>query len=232
MALFTALWYFSVPGDPGVRLCGFHWLTGRPCPLCGLTRALFALAKGHWTEAVHFNALSPLAFAMLFALFWSGQYARVAVEGRHGRVCGLWSVSHSNLRGAMLKLNVANSFAVLSLWLPAVAAQQTAVSDVSSQLRGIAAAGKLPELRWPDFSDYREHVRNFYEPAGYTPAWIRDGRPTPQALAIIEILKQADSVVWTPKTMTPPAGRTGWPACKSPRQPATAQSSMRRSRFA
>jgi hypothetical protein len=73
MALFTALWCFSVPADPAVRLCAFHWLTGRSCPLCGLTRALFALAKGHWGEAVHFNALSPLAFAMLFALFWIGR---------------------------------------------------------------------------------------------------------------------------------------------------------------
>lgn len=73
MALFTALWYFSVPGDPHERLCGFYWLTGRPCPLCGLTRALFALAKGHWMEAVHFNGLAPLGFAMLFALFWNGR---------------------------------------------------------------------------------------------------------------------------------------------------------------
>lgn len=89
-ALFAVLWYVSVPADPAVRLCGFHWLTGRPCPLCGLTRALFALAKGHWTEAVHFNALSPLAFAMLFALFrngsprawlWKGGVAAFAVYG-------------------------------------------------------------------------------------------------------------------------------------------------------
>jgi hypothetical protein len=71
--LFTALWYFSVPGNPDVRVCGFYWLTGRPCPLCGLTRALFALAKGHWAEAVHFNALAPLGCAMLFALFWNGR---------------------------------------------------------------------------------------------------------------------------------------------------------------
>jgi murein L,D-transpeptidase YcbB/YkuD len=99
----------------------------------------------------------------------------------------------------MLKLNVASSFAVLSLWLPAAAAQQTGGSDISSQLRGIAEAGKLPELRWPDFSDYREHVRNFYGPLSDTPAWIRDGRPTPQALAIIEILKQADSVGLDPE---------------------------------
>jgi murein L,D-transpeptidase YcbB/YkuD len=81
----------------------------------------------------------------------------------------------------------------LSLCLLPAFAQQSGVSDVPSQLRAIAAAGQLPELRWPDFSDYRGHVTNFYQPAGYAPAWIRDGQPTPQAQAIIEVLKQADS---------------------------------------
>jgi hypothetical protein len=38
--------------------------------LCGLTRALFALAKGRCTEAFHFNALAPLAAVMLAALWW------------------------------------------------------------------------------------------------------------------------------------------------------------------
>jgi L,D-transpeptidase YcbB len=75
---------------------------------------------------------------------------------------------------------------------PAVA-QQSAPSGVSAQLRDIAAAGQLPELRWPNFSDYRAHVQNFYQPSGYTPAWIRDGQATPRALAIIGLLKQADS---------------------------------------
>lgn len=88
--LFAVLWYGSVPAEPGVRLCAFHWLTGRPCPLCGLTRALFALAKGRFAEALHFNALSPLGFAMLFALFrngrlceclWTGGVAAFAVYG-------------------------------------------------------------------------------------------------------------------------------------------------------
>ena len=72
-------------------------------------------------------------------------------------------------------------------------AQQGATSGVSSQLRGIASAGYLPELRWPDFSDYRAHVQKFYEPSTYTPAWIGDGQPTPQAHAIIELLKRADT---------------------------------------
>jgi murein L,D-transpeptidase YcbB/YkuD len=86
------------------------------------------------------------------------------------------------------------NWAVLLICLPAALAQQSGGDAVSSQMRGIAAAGHLAELRWPDFTDYRGHIRNFYEPAAYAPAWIRDGRPTPQALAIIEILKQADSL--------------------------------------
>ena len=69
-ALLGILWSFTPPSAPRIRLCGFYWLTGRPCPLCGLTRAVFALAKGHWAEAFHFHALSPLGLAMLLSLFW------------------------------------------------------------------------------------------------------------------------------------------------------------------
>jgi len=72
LVLFACLWYLRIPAEPSFRLCGFHWLTGRPCPLCGLTRAVFALAKGNLTEALGLNLLSPLGFTMLFALFWSG----------------------------------------------------------------------------------------------------------------------------------------------------------------
>ena len=68
--LFLVFWWAAPPDDPAVRLCPFYWLTGRPCPLCGITRAFCALAKGHWAQAIHFHALSPLAFAMLFSLFW------------------------------------------------------------------------------------------------------------------------------------------------------------------
>jgi hypothetical protein len=64
-AIFAALFFLTPPEVP---LCGFRWLTSRPCPLCGLTHAMFALAKGHFAEAIHFHALSPLAAAMLVAL--------------------------------------------------------------------------------------------------------------------------------------------------------------------
>jgi murein L,D-transpeptidase YcbB/YkuD len=82
---------------------------------------------------------------------------------------------------------------ILSVAASPAVAQQSRGSAVSSQLRAIASAGQLPELRWPNFSDHREHVQDFYQASGYTPAWNRAGQPTPQALAIIELLKQADS---------------------------------------
>ena len=69
-ALLGALWGFSIPDQPRFQACGFHWLTGLLCPLCGLTRGVFAFAKGHWVAALHWNALTPLGFAMLFSLFW------------------------------------------------------------------------------------------------------------------------------------------------------------------
>src|SRR5437879_12133723 len=54
---------------PALRIPLAH--RASPCPLCGLTRAMFALAKGHWSEALGFNALGPLAFAMVAGLFWN-----------------------------------------------------------------------------------------------------------------------------------------------------------------
>ncbi|NYF91727.1 L,D-transpeptidase family protein [Tunturiibacter empetritectus] len=63
--------------------------------------------------------------------------------------------------------------------------------SASARLSAIAASGHLEDLRWPDFSDYRSHVINFYRP-GYQPAWIHDGQPTTQALELIQILQDAD----------------------------------------
>ncbi len=60
-------------------------------------------------------------------------------------------------------------------------------------LREIVASGKLSDLRWPDFPDYKIHLKNFYEPAGYAPAWLRNNQPTQQAQAVTQVLQQADS---------------------------------------
>jgi murein L,D-transpeptidase YcbB/YkuD len=69
----------------------------------------------------------------------------------------------------------------------------TASPESSATLRSIVAAGRLPDLRWPDFSDYRALVAKFYESAGYVPVWLSNNEPTQQAQTVIDVLKQADS---------------------------------------
>ena len=62
---------------------------------------------------------------------------------------------------------------------------------VAARLSAIVASGHLEDLRWPDFSDYRLHLTNFYRPSGYKLAWIQNGAPTPQALELIELFQEA-----------------------------------------
>jgi murein L,D-transpeptidase YcbB/YkuD len=69
---------------------------------------------------------------------------------------------------------------------PAAVPGQTSVV-----LRQIADAGLLADLRWPDFSDYRQHVQSFYQSSGYALAWVRARHPAPQALSIIDVLQKA-----------------------------------------
>ena len=89
---------------------------------------------------------------------------------------------------------------------PRTVAQQAAPpgspAAVSSTLREIAAAGQLPELRWPNFTDYRQHVQNFYQPSEYTPAWTRDSQPPPQALAIIGLSRHCSAICRYPRRTT------------------------------
>jgi L,D-transpeptidase YcbB len=63
---------------------------------------------------------------------------------------------------------------------------------VAARLSAIVSSGRLADLRWPNFSDYRVHVTNFYRPSGYKLVWIRDGEPTSQALELIKIMQDAD----------------------------------------
>jgi hypothetical protein len=63
---------FPFPLQPRISLCGFLWLTGRPCPFCGLTRALGCLLKGDLALALEFHPLSPLALTALLIMFLGG----------------------------------------------------------------------------------------------------------------------------------------------------------------
>jgi murein L,D-transpeptidase YcbB/YkuD len=61
-----------------------------------------------------------------------------------------------------------------------------------AKLRAIIQAGNLPDLRWPDFSDYGKHVQKFYESYGYSLPWVRGMEPTSQAQQVIALLLQAE----------------------------------------
>ena len=65
-------------------------------------------------------------------------------------------------------------------------------SDAQAWLRATINEGKFSELRWPDFSDYRGYVNNFYEFNSYSPWWVRGREPIPQARQMIALLLQSD----------------------------------------
>jgi len=74
---------------------------------------------------------------------------------------------------------------------PAAQASAALAPQAPGELGALIAAGNLPDLRWPNFSDTRADVAKFYGSGGNTPAWVHDGQPTTQAQAMIQLFKQA-----------------------------------------
>src|SRR5580704_1692546 len=64
-------------------------------------------------------------------------------------------------------------------------------ADGQAWLRTSIGAGNLPDLRWPDFSDYSKHIQKFYEFNGYSLWWVNGLEPTAQARQAIAIMLQA-----------------------------------------
>src|SRR5215471_16513423 len=62
---------------------------------------------------------------------------------------------------------------------------------ISSRLHEIAASGNLADLHWPNFTDYRLHFQHVYDASNFAPVWLVNGRPTPQALAVIQALESS-----------------------------------------
>jgi len=66
-----------------------------------------------------------------------------------------------------------------------------AASTASTELPRCIAEGRLADLRWPNFLNDRAAITRFYKLGRFSPAWVRSGVPTPQALALIEDFKAA-----------------------------------------
>jgi L,D-transpeptidase YcbB len=65
--------------------------------------------------------------------------------------------------------------------------------DVQGQaaLRQIADSALDPQLRYPDFHPYQAEFREFYSRTGSTLGWVRERKPTPQAIAMIGLFNAA-----------------------------------------
>jgi hypothetical protein len=69
-----ALSFFIGPYlDSGVELCSMKYLTGLPCPGCGLTHSFAAVSSGHFADAFAFHFFGPFIYAtvliFIFILF-------------------------------------------------------------------------------------------------------------------------------------------------------------------
>lgn len=62
-----------------------------------------------------------------------------------------------------------------------------------SALHAIADSARNPVLRWPDFTPYKSEFAKFYDSNGYTLAWVQNGHISPQGIAVIGLLENANS---------------------------------------
>ena len=76
---------------------------------------------------------------------------------------------------------------------PASQASAALGPGAPDEMSALIAAGKLPDLRWPNFSDVQPDVAEFYAAGGNTLAWLANGKPTAQAYAMIQLFKEASS---------------------------------------
>jgi L,D-transpeptidase YcbB len=63
---------------------------------------------------------------------------------------------------------------------------------IKRNLATLIDAGRLTDLRWRNFSDFRSQLRDFYQPSDFGLAWMAGNQPTQQARSLIQLLQNAD----------------------------------------
>ena len=88
----------------------------------------------------------------------------------------------------------ATAFAAISpATAPTGAGPAAATPQGPGDLGALIAAGTLPDLRYPNFTNYRDDVKKFYGLGGNSLAWIQNGRASPQAVSLVLLFQQAES---------------------------------------
>jgi len=52
--------------------CIFRWVTGLPCPFCGMTTAFALLTRGKWAAAFGIHVLGPAAYLAVWGVLLAG----------------------------------------------------------------------------------------------------------------------------------------------------------------
>ena len=86
---------------------------------------------------------------------------------------------------------ISTAFAGTPASAPTSNVAPAAVPQGPGDLSALIASGTLPDLRWPNFTDYRADVKKFYDQGGNSLAWIQNGKASPQAVAMILLFQQA-----------------------------------------
>lgn len=78
-------------------------------------------------------------------------------------------------------------------WAITLFAACTACPGIAQQadIQNFVTAGRMEQMRWPNFPDYHSSLLKFYEPAGFAPAWVAGSQPIPAALSLIEVFRNA-----------------------------------------
>ncbi|MGX2041293.1 L,D-transpeptidase family protein [Methylocaldum sp. MU1018] len=62
----------------------------------------------------------------------------------------------------------------------------------ATHIQSLVKEGVHPKLRWGKFPDYKTQLEQLYYQNGLAPLWLHAGKPTPQALALVASLGEAD----------------------------------------
>jgi L,D-transpeptidase YcbB len=89
-------------------------------------------------------------------------------------------------------LLVVFSAPLISQTKAAPAPRASTLGESANFLRSAIQSGRLDDLRWSVFTDFRIHVDNFYRPSRYALAWIHNGQPTTRAKEMIQVFLRAD----------------------------------------
>ena len=104
---------------------------------------------------------------------------------------------------------------------PSSARRPELSTEGQTWLSAVITTGNFPDLRWPDFSDYKAPVHKFYASEGNSLSWVEGMEPTPQAREVITLLLRAEQKGLSPDDYD----GSKWSARLAKLKPATRQPS-------